>query len=74
MINENSKIFLKQDVFLPLLKEYGFEYIKNEKKECYKGSGYEVECDTREIKSTSKCNLALLLLLYNNNLLDIVNS
>ena len=70
--NNNEKLYVKQDLMLEYLQEFGFKYVKKENKELYVGNGMEIDCQTRELKSTSKSNLSILLLLYKNNILDIL--
>ena len=69
--NNNKKVYVKEDLILAYLEEFGFKYVKKEDKEIYSGNGLEVDCKTREIKSINKSNLYIFILLYNNNLLDI---
>ena len=68
---KQRKLFVKEDVLLPVLQEYGFKLVETEKKNCYQCNGIEVDTNTREVKSSNKSDLILLLDLYNNNLLDI---
>lgn len=64
-------IYIKKDFILDGLKDYNFKYIKNDKKEVYSNNGIEVDIETRQVKSTSKCDLYLIIKLYNDNLLEI---
>lgn len=64
-------IYIKKDFILDGLKDYNFKYIKNDKKEVYSNNGIEIDVETRQVKSTSKCDLYLIIKLYNDNLLEI---
>ena len=64
-------IYIKKDFILDGLKDYNFKYIKNDKKEVYSNNGIEVDIETRQVKSTSKCDLYLIIKMYNDNLLEI---
>lgn len=64
-------IYIKKDFILDGLKDYNFKYIKNDKKEVYSNNGIEIDIETRQVKSTSKCDLYLIIKLYNDNLLEI---
>lgn len=64
-------IYIKKDFILDGLKDYNFKYIKNDKKEVYSNNGIEVDIETRQVKSTSKCDLYTIIKLYNDNLLEI---
>lgn len=64
-------IYIKKDFILEGLKDYNFKYIKNDKKEVYSNNGIEVDIETRQVKSTSKCDLYTIIKLYNDNLLEI---
>lgn len=65
-----KKVYLKEDVILPILKDYGFKEKELEKKKIYTGNGYEVDFETREIKSTSKSDLTILIELYDRNYIE----
>lgn len=64
-------IYIKDNYILEGLKDYNFKYIKNDKKEVYSNNGIEIDVETRQVKSTSKCDLYLIIKLYNDNLLEI---
>lgn len=64
-------IYIKKDFILEGLKDYNFKYIKNDKKEVYSNNGIEIDIETRQVKSTSKCDLYTIIKLYNDNLLEI---
>lgn len=68
---KDRNVYLKNDVILKCLEDYGFKLVDNDKKTCYTGNGFEIDVKTREIKSTNKSNLYILIILYNNNLLEI---
>ena len=65
------ELYIKQDFILEGLKDYGFKYVKNEKREVYQNQGIEVDAATRLIRSTSKCDLYLIINMYNDNLIDL---
>lgn len=64
-------IYIKDNYILNGLKDYNFKYIKNDKKEVYSNNGIEIDVETRQVKSTSKCDLYTIIKLYNDNLLEI---
>lgn len=64
------ELYIKNDFILEGLIDYGFKHVKNEKKEVYQNQGIEVDVETRLIRSTSKCDLSLIIKMYDNNLLE----
>ena len=67
------KIFIKDDFYLPTLKEYGFKEVQTEKKHSYQSSGVEIDVKTLELKSTGKTDLSLFLKMYKDNILKITD-
>lgn len=65
------KIYLKENFIIKALEDYGFKLIENEKKKVYQAYGLEIDLKSKEVKSTSKTDLTIIIKMYNDNILEI---
>lgn len=53
------------------LKDFGFKYVKNEKKEVYQNQGIEVDVKTRKLSIIGKADPSVIISLYLHSLINI---
>ena len=63
------ELLLKDDVILARLKDYGFKYVKTEKKEVYQNQGIEVDVNTSKVTITGKADPVIIVKLYLNSII-----
>lgn len=65
------ELIVPNNYILEGLKDFGFKYVKNEKKEVYQNQGIEVDVKTRKVNIVGKADPYIILSLYLHGLIDL---